>query len=68
MVTVTNTLVERVHELIHQPSERPLVWGNPRLGATPNSIAMHDLVVRIEALEEAVLEIAFDVQRLSDSY
>lgn len=66
MGTVTNTLVKRVDELVHQPSERPLVWGNPLLSTTPTSMAIHDLALRIEALEEAVLEIALEAQRRLD--
>jgi len=44
--------------------ERPLVWGNPLLSTTPTSMAIHDFGLRIEALEEAVREIALEVQRL----
>ena len=63
MGTVTGTLVERVDDLVHL-SERPLVWGNPLLSTTPTSMAIHDFGLRIEALEEAVREIALEVQRL----
>jgi len=59
-------LVERVDELLQQQGERPLVWGNPLLSTTPTSMAIHDLGLRIEALEEAVREIALEAQRLLD--
>lgn len=65
MGAVTDTLVERVDELVH-PVERPLVWGNPLLSTTPTSLAVHDLALRVEALEAAVGEIARALQRLSD--
>lgn len=66
MGAVTDSLVERVDELVHQPDERPLVWGNPLLSTTPTSMSIRDLALRIEALEEAVREIAAEVQRLVD--
>lgn len=61
---LTQTLAERVGELIPPPSERPLVWGNPRLSNTPTTMAIADLAVRTEALETAVREIAVAVQEL----
>jgi hypothetical protein len=64
--SLTNTLLERVDELVEQPSKRALVWGNPRLSSTPSSIAVHELAIRIEALENAVREIALEVQKLVD--
>jgi hypothetical protein len=63
---VTDALVERVDELLHRESERPLIWGNPLVSTTPTSMAIHDLGLRIEALEEAVREIAVEVQKLLD--
>ena len=67
MGTVTDTLIERIDELV-DPSERPLVWGNPLLSATPTSMAIGDLAVRVEALEKAVREIAVEIQRLLDEH
>ena len=67
MGTVTDSLVERVDELVHQPSDRPRVWGNPLLSTTPTSIAIQDLGLRLEALEDAVREIAVEVQKLAGS-
>jgi hypothetical protein len=62
----TQTLIERVDELIQPPSERPLVWGNPLLSVTPASMAIRDIAIRTVALETAVREIAEEVQRLLD--
>ncbi len=62
----TNTLLERVDELIQPPSERPLFWGNPLLSVTPASMAIRDVAMRTVALETAVREIAGEVQRLLD--
>lgn len=63
MPTTSYTLAERVAELV-PPGGRPLVWGNPRLSSTPRSMAIENLVVRTEALENAVVELALVVQRL----
>jgi len=60
-----DTLVERVKELIH-PRNAPHEWGHPSLSVTPNSLAIHDLAQRVEALEKAIGEIALEVQKLSD--
>ena len=54
MKTVTDRLVEHV------------LWGNPLLSTTPTPLAVHDLALRVEALEAAVREIARDLQRLLD--
>ena len=67
MGAVTDALVERVDELLHRHGEQPLVWGNPLVSTTPTSMAIHDLCLRVESLEEAVREIALAVQRLSDN-
>jgi hypothetical protein len=63
MGTVTDTLVERLDELLQHQGERQLAWGNPLLSTTPTSVAIRDLAMRVEALEEAVREIALEVQR-----
>jgi len=62
--TLTDTLMRRVDELIPSGAA-PLEWGSPRLSTTPISIAMHELALRVEALENAVREIALEVQKLS---
>jgi hypothetical protein len=61
---LTDTLIERVDKLVH-PSNAPPKWGNPLLSTTPTSLAVRELAVRTEALENAVREIALEVQRLS---
>jgi hypothetical protein len=63
--TEYDTLTERVDRLI-QPGEHPLVWGNPLLSSTPRSVAIHELALRIEALETGLHEITAEVQRLID--
>jgi hypothetical protein len=61
--TLTDTLMERVNKLV-QPG-RPLGWGDPLLSATPTAVAIHELAARTEALENAVREIALEVQKLA---
>jgi len=57
-------LTERVDELLHA-GDTPLEWGHPLLSTTPTSLATHELAVRTECLNNAVREIAFEVQKLS---
>jgi hypothetical protein len=65
METVTNTLIERVDKLI--PARKvQLEWGSPRLSVTPVSLAIQQLAAETAALEDAVREIAREVQKLSD--
>ncbi len=61
----TDSLMERVERLVH-PGKRAFEWGHPRLSTTPTRVAIHDLALRIEALEHAVREIALEVQTLRD--
>ena len=63
--TLTDTLMKRVNELL-RPSRPVRKWGNPLLSTTPRSIAIQELAKRTEALENAVREIALEVQKLSD--
>lgn len=63
-VKATDSLVERVDMLI-EAAKAPLEWGSPRLSTTPTSLALRELVAQVEALESAVREIAFEVQKLS---
>ncbi len=65
METLTDTLTERVEKLI-QARKAPPEWGSPRLSVTPISIAVQQLAAETEALEDAVREIALEVQKLSD--
>jgi hypothetical protein len=55
---MTETLLERVDKLVE---------GNkaPLLSTTPTSVAVWELAARIGALEEALREIALEVQKLS---
>lgn len=65
MIAAVPTLVDRVEELI-PTGDAEVVWGNPLLSVTPVPMSIHDLALRTEALERAVMEIAREVQRLSD--
>lgn len=64
METPRNTLVDRVEEL-DKRGGRPLVWGNPLLTVTPRSLAIRDLAVRVVALEDALRDLALQVEQLS---
>ena len=55
--TLTDTLIERVDSLIEAGAE-------PLLTTTPTSVAIRELAGRIEALQDAVREIAREVQEL----
>jgi len=63
--TSTETLTERVEKLL-QPCNRPLEWGHPGSGTTPASLAIRELAAQTRALEKAMREIAFEVQKLSE--
>jgi hypothetical protein len=62
--TLTDNLIERVDTLI-QASKAPREWGSPLLSTTPTSFAVRELAMQVEALENAVREIASEVQKLS---
>jgi hypothetical protein len=64
METLTDTLMERVNNLVHA-RDAPPKWGNPLLSTTPTSLAVRELAARTEALENAVREIAVEVEKLS---
>jgi len=63
-VDKTHTLVERVDKLV-QAGKAPIEWGSPHLSTTPTSLAVRELAAQVEALENAVREIALEVQKLS---
>ncbi len=63
---IEDTLLERVNKLV-QALDRPLEWGNPLVSITPRAHAIRDLALRTEALENAVREIAFEVQKLTSA-
>jgi len=56
--------MERVDNLVHA-SKAPHEWGSPHLSVTPTSLAIRELAAEIEALENALREIALEVQKLS---
>jgi hypothetical protein len=61
--SLTDTLMERVATLV--PPSRQLEWGNPLLSTTPTSLAIRELALRVEALENALREVALEVQNLA---
>ena len=65
METLTDTLMERVDNLVQASKGAPLEWGSPFLSVTPTSVAIRELAAEIEALKCAVREIALEVQKVS---
>ena len=63
--SLTDSLTDRVERLLH-PS-KPLEWGHPLVSTTPTSVAIDELTRRTEALENALREIALEVQKLTDA-
>ena len=63
--SLTDTLIERVEKLV-PATKPPHQWGNPVLSTTPTPLAIEDLALRLEALENAVREIALEVRNLSN--
>jgi hypothetical protein len=59
-----DTLTERVETLM-QAHKVPAVWGSPHLSVTPTSLAVGQLAATVAALEDAVREIALEVDRLN---
>jgi hypothetical protein len=57
---MTDTLTERVDRLVHAGRQ-------PLLSTTSATVAVGELAARIEALENAVQEIARELQKLSVS-
>jgi len=64
--SVSNTLLERVEELIHPHKASP-AWGSPHLSVTPLSVAVPQLAAEVAALQAAVREMALEIQRLSQA-
>ena len=60
MESLTETLMERVGKPVSPGRQRK--WGDPLLSTTPASIAIRELATRVEALEEALREIALEFQ------
>jgi hypothetical protein len=61
--SLAETLMQRVGKLV--PPSRKREWGHPLVSTTPTSVAIRDLAIRVEALEEALREIALEIQDLS---
>jgi len=64
VVDKKDTLIERVDKLV-RAGKAPREWGSPFLSTTPTSLAARELAAQVEALENAVREIAVEVQKLS---
>jgi len=56
--SLTDTLIARVDQLVETGKGQ-------LLSTTPTSVVVWELVARLEALEEAVREIALEVEKLS---
>ena len=63
MESLTDTLIERVGKLV-EARNAPREWGSPHLSVTPTALAVRELAQQVEALQQAVWEIALEVQRL----
>ena len=63
METLTSTLVERVQALVK--TDEPVQWGHPLLSTTPTPMAINHLAVHLAAAEQALLEIALEVERMA---
>ena len=64
METLTGMLMNRVSRLLPAPDAQPK-WGSASLSTTPTSLAIQDLAARVEAVEDALREIAMEVQQLA---
>lgn len=65
MESLTDSLMERVEKLV-SPSAPSPEWGNPLLSTTPTTLAIRELALRTQALENAIREIALELGKLSD--
>jgi hypothetical protein len=59
--TPSDTLAERVHQLVQSGGQRPI------LSTTGTRAAIESLAARVEMLEEALGEVAAIVQELAES-
>jgi hypothetical protein len=64
METLTGTLMNRVSRLLPATDAQP-EWGSASLSTTPTPLAIQDLAARVEALENALREIATEIQQLA---
>jgi len=66
MKTLTGTLTNRVSRLLPATdTDAQPEWGSASLSTTPTPLAIQDLAARVEALENAVREIAREVQQVA---
>jgi hypothetical protein len=65
METLTGTLTDRVSRLLPAADAQP-EWGSASLSTSPTPLAIQDLAARVEALENALREIAKEVQQARD--
>ncbi len=63
MESLTEALVARVEELV-PARDAPAEWGSALQSTTPRSVAIVDLAVRTDALEQAVREMALALQQI----
>ena len=66
MQPMSDTLLDRVKRLLPDKDAQP-EWGNPMLSTTPSRLALHNLAMRVEALEEAVRQLASEVEQRQPS-
>jgi hypothetical protein len=64
METLKDTLMNRVSRLLPATDAKP-EWGSASLSTTPSTLAIQDLAARVEALENALREIARELQQLA---
>jgi hypothetical protein len=57
--------MERVEKLGQTRKDDAPEWGSPLLSTTPTSIAVQELAARVVALEDAMREMATELQKLS---
>jgi hypothetical protein len=62
--TLSSTLVERVQAFV-QNDDSPIEWGSPLLSTTPTPVAIRQLAVQLASAEQALREIALEVQKLA---
>ena len=62
--TATDSLIERIDQLV-EAGQVAAEWGSPHLSVTPIPLAIETLAAEVEALQQAVREIALEVQKLS---
>lgn len=64
MEALKDPLIDRVTKLV-EASTAPPEWGDPHLASTPKSLAIGELARELDALRDAIKEIAVELQKLS---